>query len=97
VIQATLPVVLSCDKGLNTPRFASLRGIMMAKRKKIEVWGAEDLGVDPGSVGAVAALLVEQSMSLPPSRPSGRMIEGASVGEKVNELVRLLREEAKVL
>jgi len=97
VIEATLPVVLSCDKGLNTPRFASLRGIMMAKRKKIEVWNAADLGVDSAQVGAGAALLVEQGLSLPPARPSGRMIEGASVGEKVNELVRLLREEAKVL
>lgn len=97
VIEATLPVVLSCDKGLNTPRFASLRGIMMAKRKKIEVWNAADLGVDSAQVGAGAALLVEQGLSLPPARPSGRMIEGGSVGEKVNELVRLLREEAKVL
>jgi len=97
VIQAALPVVLSCDKGLNTPRFASLRGIMMAKRKKIEVWSAADLGVDTSQVGGGAAKLVEQGMSLPPARPSGRMIEGGSVGEKVNELVRLLREEAKVL
>jgi electron transfer flavoprotein beta subunit len=97
VIEATLPVVLSCDKGLNTPRFASLRGIMMAKRKKIEVWGAADLGVDTSQVGAGAAMLVEQGLNLPPARPSGRMIEGGSVGDKVNELVRLLREEAKVL
>ncbi len=97
VIEATLPVVLSCDKGLNTPRFASLRGIMMAKRKKIEVWNAADLGVDSAQVGEGAAVLVELGLSLPPARPSGRMIEGGSVGEKVNELVRLLREEAKVL
>lgn len=97
VIEAALPVVLSCDKGLNTPRFASLRGIMMAKRKKIQVWNAADLGLDSAQVGGGAAMLVEQGLSLPPARPSGRMIEGGSVGEKVNELVRLLREEAKVL
>ena len=97
VIETTLPVVLSCDKGLNTPRFASLRGIMMAKRKKIEVWGGADLGLDGAQVGSGAAVLAEQGMSQPPARPAGRMIDGGSVGEKVNELVRLLREEAKVL
>ena len=97
VIQVKLPAVLSCDKGLNTPRFASLRGIMMAKRKKIDVWSAGDLGVDGSTVGAGAALLVEKSLNLPPERPAGRMIEGGDVNAKVNELVRLLREEAKVL
>jgi len=97
VIQTSLPAILSCDKGLNTPRFASLRGIKMAKRKKIDVWGAGDLGLDASQVGAGAAMMVEEGMTLPPERPAGRMIEGGSIGEKVNQLVQLLREEAKVL
>lgn len=96
VVRATLPAVISCDKGLNTPRFASLRGIMMAKRKKIDVWGAADLGVDPSSVGASAAVTQEFSMAPPPERPSGHIIEG-DASSQAAELFRLLREEAKVL
>ena len=95
VIQTTLPALLSCDKGLNTPRFASLRGIMMAKRKKIEVWGAGDLGLDASQVGAGAALTVEEGMALPAQRPAGRMIEGGSVSEKVDQLVQLLAKKQK--
>jgi electron transfer flavoprotein alpha/beta subunit len=41
--------------------------------------------------------MVEEGMALPAQRPAGRMIEGGSVGEKVDQLVQLLREEAKVL
>ena len=96
VVKASLPAVVSTDKGLNSPRFASLRGIMMAKRKKIDVWGAGDLGLDAGSVGAGAALVEEISTSLPPARPSGHMIDG-DASAQARELVRLLRDEAKVL
>ncbi len=97
VMEASLPVVLSCDKGINTPRFASLKGIMMAKKKTILVWGAADLGLDSSTVGAAGALVEELEMTLPPARPSGRIIEGETTQQKVDELVRLLREEAKVL
>ncbi len=97
VVQTGLPAVLTCDKGLNTPRFATLKGIMMAKRKKIDVWGAGDLGLDAGAVGAAGAHVTVSNFAPPPSRPSGRTIEGASAGDKARELVRLLREEAKVI
>jgi len=96
-LQASLPAVLSCDKGMNTPRFASLKGIMMAKRKPITVWGAADLGLDASKVGAAGAVVQESQFAPPPQRPAGRIIEGESVSQKVDELVRLLREEAKVL
>ncbi len=94
VVSAGYPVVVTADKGLNTPRFASLKGIMMAKRKKIAVKSAGDLGLD---AAALAPVVVEGSYSLPPERPAGRIIEGDSVAAKVSELVRLLREEAKVI
>lgn len=97
VVSAPLPAVVTCDKGLNTPRFASLRGIMMAKKKKVTVWGAGDIGVDASQVGAGAANVVESDYALPPARPSGRIIDGDSAEAKAKELVRLLREEAKVI
>lgn len=91
VVQAGLPCVVSCDKGLNTPRTASLKGIMAAKKVKIDTANAASLGVAPQARVQVSAY------ALPPARPTGRIINGPSVQAKVDELVRLLREEAKVL
>ncbi len=96
VVETTLPVVITCDKGLNEPRYASLKGIMMAKRKKIDVKGAADLGVDASTVGAAAALVVEDGWSLPPERPAGRILDGDDA-TRVKQLVELLRDEAKVV
>jgi electron transfer flavoprotein beta subunit len=80
-----LPAVLTIDEGIARPRLASLKGIMAAKKKPLEV--------RPAQLGE-AHLLVE-SMALPPDRPPGRIIgEGA---DAVPELLRLLQTEAKVL
>jgi len=91
VVETTLPAVISADKGLNEPRYAKLKGIMMAKRKKIPVETAAGLGVSD-TAGSVTL----SNWSPPPQRPAGRMIDG-DVDTQVSELVRLLRDEAKVL
>ena len=80
-----LPAVLTIDEGIARPRLASLKGIMAAKKKPLEV--------KPAQLGE--ARLVVESMALPPDRPPGRIIgEGA---DAVPELLRLLQNEAKVL
>jgi electron transfer flavoprotein beta subunit len=80
-----LPAVLTIDEGIARPRLASLKGIMAAKKKPLEV--------KPAQLGE--ARLVVESMSLPADRPPGRIIgEGA---DAVPELLRLLQTEAKVL
>jgi len=80
-----LPAVLSIDEGIARPRLASLKGIMAAKKKPLEV--------KPATLGTPA--LVVEGMALPPERAGGRIVgEGA---DAVPELVRLLRAEAKVL
>ncbi len=80
-----LPAVLTCDKGLNTPRLPSLKGIMAAKKKPLEV-KAVDLGA-----GTIEILGLE----LPPERTAGKIVgEGP---DAVPELVNLLRNEAKVI
>ena len=85
VIAVALPAVITTDKGLNEPRYASLKGIMAAKKKPIE---------ERPAAGGEAALEVV-SMSLPPPRGAGRIVgEGPAA---VPELVRLLREEARVI
>ncbi len=85
VVEVELPAVLTADKGLNEPRYASLKGIMAAKKKPIEEKPAE-LG---------PACLEVTALTLPPARSAGRII-GNGV-EAVPELVRVLRHEAKVI
>jgi electron transfer flavoprotein beta subunit len=84
-VQFPLPAVLTIDEGIARPRLASLKGIMAAKKKPLEV--------KPAQLGQVN--LVVESMELPADRPPGRIIgEGA---DAVPELLRLLQTEAKVL
>jgi electron transfer flavoprotein beta subunit len=84
-VRFPLPAVLTIDEGIARPRLASLKGIMAAKKKPLEV--------KPAQLGQ--ARVEVETMSLPPDRPPGRIIgEGA---DAVPELVRLLQTEAKVL
>jgi len=85
VCEFPLPAVLTVDKGLNEPRYPALKGIMAAKKKPMEI-KPTPLGV--GDVEIVA-------LTLPPERKEGKIVgEGPAA---VLELVRLLREEAKIL
>jgi electron transfer flavoprotein beta subunit len=84
-VEFPLPAVLTIDEGIARPRLASLKGIMAAKKKPLEV--------KPAQLGPVH--LVVETMELPAERPPGRIIgEGA---DAVPELLRLLQTEAKVL
>jgi len=84
VVELRLPCALSITKGAYEPRYASLKGIMAAKKKPLE---------EKPAAAADAAAPV--SLAYPPERKAGRIVgQGA---DAVPELVRLLREEAKVL
>lgn len=88
IVELALPCAVSVQKGINgihDPRYPSLKGIMAAKKKPIETVTAP----------AAAATLEVLKMEPPPERPPGRIV-GKGI-EAVPELVRLLREEAKVL
>jgi electron transfer flavoprotein beta subunit len=89
--ETSLPAVVSAQKGLNEPRYASLKGIMAAKKKPIDVKDAAAVGVD-----SPAPKVKITAMELPPPRPEVTMIEGEPA-EQAKELVRLLHEEAKVI
>jgi electron transfer flavoprotein beta subunit len=85
VLEMDLPCVITMTKGKFEPRYASLKGIMAAKRKPLDTKGAQG-GEDR---------LVVKKLAYPPERPAGRVVgEGAAAAP---ELVRLLREEAKAL
>ncbi|MEW6027200.1 MAG: electron transfer flavoprotein subunit beta/FixA family protein [Planctomycetota bacterium] len=85
VLEVTLPAVLTAQKGLNEPRYPSLKGIMGAKKKPLEEKTAT---FDSDTIETV-------KMEYPPSRPAGRVV-GKGV-EAVPELVKLLREESKII
>ena len=89
----TLPAVVSAQKGLNEPRYASLKGIMAAKKKLIETKGAADLGLTPEQLAPKVRVM---ALERPPSRSAVKMIEG-NADTQVKELLRLLHEEAKVI
>ncbi len=85
VVDFSLPAVLTTDKGLNEPRYPALKGIMAAKKKPLDV--------KPVQLGRGALEIV--ALKPPPERKEGKIVgEGPAA---VGELVRLLREEAKVL
>jgi electron transfer flavoprotein beta subunit len=96
VVGGTLPAVFTADKGLNEPRYATLPGIMAAKKKQIAVKNAAAVGLDASTVGEAAAVVTQTAFGLPPARPAGKLIAG-DAATQVKELVRLLREEAKVI
>ncbi len=85
VVEVTLPAVFTAEKGLNEPRYPKLPDIMKAKKKPLE----------QKEVAAVESKTTVVKMEYPPSRPAGRIV-GKGV-EAVSELVKLLKEEAKVV
>jgi electron transfer flavoprotein beta subunit len=93
VWETPLPAVISAQKGLNEPRYASLKGIMAAKKKPIQALAAVALGLD---AAALAPLVSVSAIELPPARPPVKMIEGEPDAQ-AKELIRLLHEEAKVI
>ncbi len=85
IVEFPLPAVLTIDEGIARPRLPSLKGIMAAKKKPLDVKPVE----------LAQETVAIRRMELPPERPPGRIIgEGAAA---VPELIRLLRTEAKVL
>lgn len=89
-VETSLPLVVTAQKGLNEPRYPSLKGIMTAKKKPIDTKTPADLGVSAGVVEVV-------SLEPPPPRVAGRKLEGADANDFAAQLVKALREEAKVI
>lgn len=96
-LEIPLPCVLTAQKGLNEPRYASLPGIMKAKKKELKPVKAADIGMDAGAVGASGAKTKALSYSSPQTRTAAKIIEGESPEEKAANLAKALREEAKVV
>jgi len=91
VVAAGLPLLITAQQGLNEPRYPTLPGIMKAKKKTIETLTAEQIGM-----AAILSKTEANERFFPPSKQPGRLMKGEMAAQTA-ELIRLLREEAKVL
>ncbi|HAP67373.1 MAG TPA: electron transfer flavoprotein subunit beta [Nitrospinae bacterium] len=88
VVKCSLPAVFTAQKGLNVPRYASLSGIMKAKKTKIETLEPDALDLNLSNYKAKIKII---NLSYPPKRPEGKIIQG-TLPDTAKELVRSLRE-----
>ncbi|HAM79549.1 electron transfer flavoprotein subunit beta/FixA family protein [Ornithinibacillus bavariensis] len=92
-VETTLPLLVTCQQGLNEPRYPSLPGIMKAKKKPLDELEIDDLDLDEDELEPKTKTI---DIFLPPQKEAGRVLNG-ELEDQVKELVSLLRNEAKVL
>ncbi|MEC0239721.1 electron transfer flavoprotein subunit beta/FixA family protein [Paenibacillus dokdonensis] len=92
-LEVSLPAVFTAQQGLNEPRYPSLPGIMKAKKKPFHRMSIGDLGLSDSDAAAKTKRI---SLSLPPKREAGRILQGDHA-QQAAELVNLLRTEAKLI
>ena len=93
-VESPLPALITCQKGLNEPRYAALKGIMAAKRKPVDKIEVASLGIDEGT----DSTYVVRSLELPPPKSEGTIIQGEDdPAGAAAQLVNLLRSEAKAI
>ena len=93
IIESSLPILVTCQQGLNEPRYPSLPGIMKSRSKPLEEIEIDDLALDEEDVKAKTKTI---DMFLQPEKSAGKMLEGEPK-EQVKELVSLLKNKDKIL
>ena len=95
-VELSTPAVLTIQFGINQPRYASLKGIMAAKKKEMKAWSAADLGLLDDQVGRPGAMYDVKEIFIPERKSRVEILTG-SAEEAAAKLVEKLRKEAKVL
>ena len=95
-VELATPALLTIQFGINQPRYASLKGIMAAKKKDFKVWSAADLGLTDEAAGKAGALYEVQEIFIPEKKSKVEIL-GGTPEEAAAALVEKLRKEAKVL
>jgi electron transfer flavoprotein beta subunit len=95
-VELSMPATLTIQFGINQPRYASLKGIMGAKKKELKVWTAADIGLDANLVGTAGALYEVKQIFVPERKSKVDILTGTPE-EAAAILVEKLRKEAKVL
>jgi electron transfer flavoprotein beta subunit len=96
ILSCSLPALFTCQKGLNNPRIPQVMNVMKAMKAQIKKMDLASIGLNPADVGTQAAKIRVQKYSPPPKRPPVKMIKD-DFPQNVKTLVKLLREEAKVI
>ena len=110
IVEMTFPALITCERGLNEPRYASLPGIMKAKKKPLEEVlidsiDLEETGLTQDGLGSAGSRIKVDSIDIPVIKRSLNIIKGEKADtvqadeiQKASEnLAKLLREEAKIL
>jgi electron transfer flavoprotein beta subunit len=95
IIEASTPAVITAQKGLNEPRYASLKGIMAAKKVPVDTKTISDLGLSDADIHKQRVVFV--AIALPPEKSGGRKIDGTDPAAAAKEILKYIREEAKAL
>lgn len=95
IIEAPTPFVVTAQKGLNEPRYSSLKGIMAAKKIPIDTKSVGDLGLSEEDVFDKRVRVV--SFEPPPQKSGGRVIDGGDPAAAASEIIAYIRDEAKAL
>jgi electron transfer flavoprotein beta subunit len=96
VVEMTLPAVVAVQTGLNEPRYASLKGIMAAKKKEFRTVDLAAIGLDPAVVGGAGARMRTLRLASPPKGKGAEILSG-SADDVARELVRRIREKTGVI
>jgi electron transfer flavoprotein beta subunit len=96
IFRLRLPAVIEVQAGINHPRYASLKGIMAAKKKEIKDLAPAALGLDPAQVGAAGSRLEVLSVAFPESGRGAEMLTGDAAAA-AKALVERLHKQARVL
>jgi electron transfer flavoprotein beta subunit len=95
--EVQLPALFTTQKGLNTPRVPLITGVMKAMKAVIPTVDPTTLGLAKEDIDLIASGIETVSLESPKQRPPVKIIEGESPEEKVRNLIKVLKEEAKVL
>ena len=95
-VELPIPALLTIQFGINQPRYASLKGIMAAKKKEFRVLSAADLGLTDKEIGREGAMYEVKEVLVPERKSKVEILTGTPE-EAAIKLVEKLRKEAKVL
>ncbi len=95
IIEASLPAVITAQKGLNEPRYSSLKGIMAAKKIVIETRSIADLGLEETDILGRRAKII--SLEMPAEKTAGRKIDGSDPAAAAREIMKYIQEVAKAV
>jgi electron transfer flavoprotein beta subunit len=96
VVEIAIPAVLTIQSGINQPRYATLKGIMQAKKKEIRTLNAQELGMTPQELGRAGSKVEHRKLFFPERKKKAVLIEGTPE-EVAKILIEKLHKEAKVL